>query len=158
MADFAAKTALIFNVEFGKAIAKYHKCFGPAHAIIGMFTGLTQSECFQRKLLNGPMSWTSPRQQTYVGPKFQLDWLRLQFIDDEQERVFVRTALMDALGFIRIYILGGAAMYVVFGILDHLVGGTSVGALWFIRFGIVCPILLIVFLFTFSRSFSRIGQ
>ena len=104
------------------------------------------------------MSWFSTKQLTATGPKFELDWLRLQFVDDEQERVFVHTALMDALGFIRIYILGGAAMYVVFGFLDYLVGGKSVEALWIIRFALVCPILVTVFLFTFSSSFARIGQ
>ena len=104
------------------------------------------------------MTRSSSQQQSFVGPKFELDWLRLQFVDDEQERVFVHTALIDALGFIRIYILGGAGMYVVFGILDYLVGGKSAEALWFIRFALVCPILVTVFLFTFSHSFSRIGQ
>jgi signal transduction histidine kinase len=123
-----------------------------------MFTAWDQSKYSQRKLLNGHMTSSSSQQQTSVGPKFELDWLRLQFVDDEQERVFVHTALMDALGFIRIYILGGAGMYVVFGFLDYLVGGKSVEALWFIRFGLVCPILVTVFLFTFSRSFPRIGQ
>jgi len=157
-AEFAGKTALIFDFEFSKAFTRYRKRLVTSDAIIRMFTGLDQSECFQRKLLNGHMSWTSPQQQTYVGPKFELDWIRLQFVDDEQERVFVHTKLMDALGFIRIYILGGAAMYVVFGFLDYLVGGKSVEVLWFIRFGLVCPILVSVFLSTFSPSFPRIGQ
>jgi len=104
------------------------------------------------------MTWSSPQHPPAAGPKFKLDWLRLRFVDDEQEKIFVHTALMDALGFIRIYILGGAAMYVVFGFLDYLVGGTVVETLWFIRFGLVCPVLVTVFLLTFSPSFPRIGQ
>ena len=104
------------------------------------------------------MNWSSSQRDASVGPQFELDWLRLKFVDDEQEKVFLHTALMDALGFIRIYVLGGAAMYVVFGLLDYLVGDKSIGALWLIRFGLICPILVAVFLSTFSTSFPRFGQ
>jgi len=104
------------------------------------------------------MTSSFSQQPASAGSKFALDWLRLRFVNDEQERIFVHTALMDAVGFIRTYIMGGAAMYVAFGFLDYLVGGTSVEALWFIRFGLVCPVLVTVFLLTYSPSFSRIGQ
>ncbi len=65
---------------------------------------------------------------------------------------------MEAIGFIRAYVLGGAAMYVAFGLLDFLVGSKSVEALWLIRYGLVCPILIAVFLCTYLPNFPVIGQ
>jgi signal transduction histidine kinase len=46
----------------------------------------------------------------------------------------------------------------VFGILDALVGAQSVQALWIIRYAIVCPLLIGVFVLTFFPVFARIGQ
>ena len=104
------------------------------------------------------MTSHSPSEPVPAGPEFQLDWLRLKFVNDEQESLFIHTALMEALGFIRAYVLGGAAMYVAFGLLDYLVGSKSVEALWLIRYGLVCPILIAVFLCTYLPNFPVIGQ
>ena len=104
------------------------------------------------------MTWFSSQQDASVGPKFELDWLRLVFVDDEQEKTFSREALIASIGFIRAYLIAGTGLYMVFGILDALVGAQSVQALWIIRYAIVCPLLIGVFVLTFFPVFARIGQ
>jgi signal transduction histidine kinase len=92
------------------------------------------------------------------GPEYELDRLRLRFVDDEQEKVFVREAMTKSMGFIQAYLVAGIALYVVFGVLDSFVGARSVEALWIIRYGIVCPVALAVLGLTFFPFFQRIGQ
>ncbi len=104
------------------------------------------------------MSWSSSQQPTAAGPKFELDRLRLAFVDGEQERTFARETLIHSIGFIRAYLVAGAVLYMAFGILDAMVGAKSVHALWIIRYVVVCPVLITVFALTFFPLFVRIGQ
>ena len=84
--------------------------------------------------------------------------LLLRFYNPLTERTFARHALFDYIGFIRIYLISGIALYMLFGFLDFHVGGNSVKSLFFIRYAIACPILLAVFALSFTRSFARYGQ
>jgi two-component system cell cycle sensor histidine kinase PleC len=83
-------------------------------------------------------------------------WLR--FYNRQVEHSFVRHALADYMGFIRIYLIAGTALYMLFGVLDLRVGGAAAHDVFFIRYAIVCPILLVVFGLTFRRDFERYGQ
>ena len=83
-------------------------------------------------------------------------WLR--FHNGLVERDFIHHALADYMGFIRVYLLAGTALYMLFGILDLRVGGAARGAVFLIRYAIVCPILMVVFVLTFRRDFERYGQ
>jgi len=104
------------------------------------------------------MTSLSPPLPGHGGPEFELDRLRLRFVDDEQEKTFVREAMAKAMGFIQAYLVAGIALYVTFGVLDSLVGAKSVEALWIIRYGVVCPVALAVLALTFFPFFQRIGQ
>jgi len=109
-------------------------------------------------LLIGQMTWSRSQQPAAVGSEFKLDRLRLVFVDEAQEQAFARDALINSIGFIRAYLIAGTALYMVFGILDALVGAQSVIALWVIRYVVVCPLLIGVFALTFFPIFSRLGQ
>lgn len=59
---------------------------------------------------------------------------------------------------LRIAILVGVILYALFGIDDRLLLPNFYSKLWLIRFGIVCPIGLFTFAFTFSRYFRKFMQ
>ena len=83
-------------------------------------------------------------------------WLR--FFDPETERRFARRALLDSMMFIRIYLLAGTALYMLFGLLDMRVGGEALTKIYIIRYAICCPILLTNFALSFTHYFEKIGQ
>jgi two-component system cell cycle sensor histidine kinase PleC len=82
----------------------------------------------------------------------------LRFHNRETEQRFTRQALADYTGFIRVYLVAGIALYMLFGILDMRVGGDAVRTLFFIRYGIACPMLLVVLGLSFTRYFAAWGQ
>jgi signal transduction histidine kinase/AmiR/NasT family two-component response regulator len=93
------------------------------------------------------------------GQHFDLKEPWLRFRDPEVERTFTRQTFLDSIGFIRIYLLAGTALYGAFGFLDIAVGGSSTPAMLAIRWGLVCPILLAIFGLTFCKPlFLRVGQ
>ena len=83
-------------------------------------------------------------------------WLR--FADPETERSFTRRALLDSMTFIRVYLLAGTALYILFGLLDSQVAGNARNAVYIIRYAITCPILLANFALSFSSYFEKIGR
>jgi len=91
-------------------------------------------------------------------PSYDLDVVRLRFRDRNVERAFERETLQRSLGIIRLYVMAGVLLYLVFGALDKIVGGDSANTLLVIRYGIVCPILLAVSILSFFPIFTRIGQ
>ena len=93
-----------------------------------------------------------------IGNELGYSRLILRFHDRETERRFTRQALADYTGFIRIYLVAGIALYMVFGMLDLRVGGSAVGTLFFIRYAIACPMLLAALVLSFTRYFAIYGQ
>ena len=89
---------------------------------------------------------------------FQLDRFTLRFRDPETESVFERDTLQASINFVRAYLIAGTCLYVLFGILDSIVGGEWVGPMLAIRYGIVAPLLLGIFALTFFPIFFRISQ
>jgi two-component system cell cycle sensor histidine kinase PleC len=90
--------------------------------------------------------------------RFQLNKVFMTFRDPEVEREFSHNSLKDALGVVRIYVIAGIFLYAVFGILDWIDGGPVVVELWMIRYVLVCPVLLAVFVLTYFPAFQRIAQ
>jgi signal transduction histidine kinase len=91
-------------------------------------------------------------------PNYDLDIVRLRFRDRDVERTFERDTLQRSLGVIRVYVIAGVLLYLVFGALDRAVGGNAAHTLLVIRYGFVCPILLAVSVLSFFPVFTRIGQ
>ncbi|HJW42575.1 MAG TPA: ATP-binding protein [Rhizomicrobium sp.] len=89
---------------------------------------------------------------------FELDKLRLRFSDAAIEARYRRESINESRSLIRTYLAAAAALYLTFGILDAEVGGQTVEALWFIRYGVVCPILIAAALLTYVPAFERFAQ
>src|SRR6478736_2282722 len=89
---------------------------------------------------------------------FDLDRLRLRFRDPEVEHRYRVESLNESRGLIRVYLIAAAVLYLSFGVLDAVVGGPMVETLWFIRYAIVCPVLLIVAFLTYVPSFDKFSQ
>lgn len=87
-----------------------------------------------------------------------LNIISLRFVDKEVERRFLRQHLVQSLPIIRLSIFSGTALYGLFGILDAQILPDVLGKIWLIRYGIVIPILIGIFIFTFSRYFFRAAQ
>lgn len=91
-------------------------------------------------------------------PSFKLDRIRLRFKDAELEADFERETFETGLNFIRAYLVAGTLLYVLFGSLDYIVLGGFNTALVVIRYGIVVPVLLGVFVLTFTPLFRKVMQ
>jgi diguanylate cyclase (GGDEF)-like protein/PAS domain S-box-containing protein len=59
---------------------------------------------------------------------------------------------------IRIFLVLGSLLYASFGILDALLMPQQKSTIWFVRFVVVCPLLLVVLLISFSDFFERYMQ
>jgi signal transduction histidine kinase len=89
---------------------------------------------------------------------FELDRVWLRFRDPAVENKFLDDTLRQSVNFVRAYLVAGTCLYVLFAILDSVVGGATLKFLLFIRFGIVMPILLGIFALTFFPLFYRVAQ
>jgi PAS domain S-box-containing protein len=87
----------------------------------------------------------------------QINFLTLSF-PRELERAY-RDYYFDAsLRQVRIASALGVFFYAIFGILDAWLVPEVKAALWYIRFAVVCPIVFLVFLFSFSKQFKKFMQ
>src|SRR3954463_2527430 len=89
---------------------------------------------------------------------FELQGLWLKFVDPGVEETFTRETFIRSVVFIRAYLLAGTGLYVAFGFLDQLVGGSATHIVMAIRYGVVCPTLLAIFGLTYFPLFQRVGQ
>jgi signal transduction histidine kinase/ActR/RegA family two-component response regulator len=89
--------------------------------------------------------------------KFQINYLTLSF-PEKLERTFQDYYFLSSLRQVRIASLLGVLFYALFGILDAwLVPGVKLN-LWFIRFAVVCPVVFLVFILSFSKFFKKFMQ
>jgi len=95
----------------------------------------------------------SPPDQT-----FAIDRVRLRFRDPQTERQYLSESLNEARTLIRTYLVAAALLYLMFGILDYVVGGSLVATLWFVRYAIVCPIFLAAAAMTYVPAFDTLAQ
>jgi len=80
----------------------------------------------------------------------------LTFADEELESSFQKNYFEKTLVQVRMALLFASFLYGMFGILDcHVIPGIKEYA-WVIRFLLVCPLLLIVFILTYSRFYRKI--
>ena len=89
---------------------------------------------------------------------YDFDRLRLRFRDDAIETRYRVESLNESRSLIRTYLIAAALLYLTFGILDSVVGGAMVHTLWFIRYAVVCPVLLGAAGLTLVPSFERFSQ
>lgn len=86
-----------------------------------------------------------------------MNFLTLQF-DGELERDFLKDYFHKFLQQVRFALLAGTGVYATYGILDALMVPEEKYKLWFIRYVIVCPLLLGIFCFSYSRQFRKFMQ
>ncbi|MEJ0026237.1 MAG: ATP-binding protein [Rhizomicrobium sp.] len=89
---------------------------------------------------------------------YEVDKLRLRFRDSAVEARYRIESINESRSLIRTYLIAAALLYLTFGALDAQVGGPMVGALWFIRYGVVCPVLVGAALLTYVPAFARFAQ
>jgi signal transduction histidine kinase len=91
-------------------------------------------------------------------PNLSLHRVSLRFRDAATERRFQADHLQQALLSLRTSLLGAAVTYGSFGLLDvYMIPDASDIAAW-IRYGLVCPMLLGVMLLSYSTWFPRVAQ
>jgi signal transduction histidine kinase len=88
---------------------------------------------------------------------FRLNWLTLSFPGD-LEKVFQDSYFKNSLRQVRIAFLVAIFFYSIFGVLDAWLVPEAKHKLWFIRFAILDPYVLAVYLFSFSRHFKKYMQ
>lgn len=74
------------------------------------------------------------------------------------EAPFLNYYYRKSLPQLRVLLILGSLLYASFGILDALLMPEQKYAIWFIRFFIVCPVILGMLLASFSKSFERFMQ
>jgi two-component system cell cycle sensor histidine kinase PleC len=89
---------------------------------------------------------------------FALDLVRLRFIDRGIEDAYRTDTLNQSRLIVCFYLVGAAVLYLAFGFLDWVVGGSVTGELWFIRYAIVCPVFLGTALLISFPAFDRYAQ
>ena len=90
--------------------------------------------------------------------RFDLNRFFLLFKDTEVERDFSDRLFVTSLPFIRLYLCAAVVLYAAFGFLDSIVGADEVGKLWAIRYGFAVPIMMIVFIASFTPNFRHYVQ
>jgi two-component system, cell cycle sensor histidine kinase PleC len=90
--------------------------------------------------------------------QFALDPLTLRFRDSAKERAFQSETVRASIHFIRAYLVAGTLLYAAFGLLDLVVGGPSLVSMLAIRYGVVTPILIGLFVLSFFPLFYRVAQ
>src|ERR1700712_1391908 len=98
--------------------------------------------------------FTSPSRPSEGG--YEIDRLRLRFRDHATEARYRVDSLNESRGLIRTYLIAAAMLYLTFGVLDSMVGGPMVHTMWFIRYAVVCPVLLAAAALTYVPSFEKI--
>jgi diguanylate cyclase (GGDEF)-like protein len=80
----------------------------------------------------------------------------LAFLNSDLERAFQKDYFEKTLFQIRLALLFAAVLYAMFGILDNLVIPGIKQYAWLIRFFLICPLLLVTFVLTYTRFFRRL--
>ena len=84
--------------------------------------------------------------------------LTLTFRDPSLERDYQDANFRRSLALVRVSLALGVLLFAAFAILDLWVVHRGIGAVWVIRFTMICPILLAVLAFSFTPAFKRYMQ
>ncbi len=93
-----------------------------------------------------------------MGEQYPLRKLSLHFVDPEIEREYRKADIEESRPLIRTYLIAAAALYLTFGALDLRVAGPAAERLLFVRYGLVCPVVLGVAMATYLPIFTRYAQ
>lgn len=94
-----------------------------------------------------------------IASQHVIDKLRLSFRDSDCEAKYQKDSLNNALNYIRIYVIAGAVLYVLFGILDYLtLPSEYLFSMIMIRLGIFAPISLGIFALTYHPRLCEFAQ
>src|SRR5262249_2904573 len=91
-------------------------------------------------------------------PSVLFNRITLRFRDRDIEQQFGTEVLQRSLRMIRLFILSGTVLYAFFGILDGYITPGQPSSLGMVRFGFVCPILVVILALTYSRYFALVSQ
>jgi PAS domain S-box-containing protein len=89
--------------------------------------------------------------------QFKMNFLTLSFQED-LEGVFQEEYSQKSLRHVQVALILAIFFYGIFGILDAWIAPGEKYKLWFIRYGIFCPYVFSIFLFSFSKRFSKYMQ
>jgi diguanylate cyclase len=85
-----------------------------------------------------------------------LNPLTLLFRDNATKNAFHKDFFRKTITQLRLNILLGAFLYGILGVIDHLVVPDIQLKAWFIRYCIVCPVVIGIYLLTFTRFFRKL--
>jgi len=92
-----------------------------------------------------------------LSENIKINWITLSFAQN-LEKIFQDQYFIDSLRQVRIAQLLGVFFYGIFGILDAWLAPEAKYQLWFIRYAIVCPFLIINYVLSFSSHFKKYMQ
>lgn len=84
--------------------------------------------------------------------------LTLRFAKMDMEREFLDEYFKKSIRHVRFALLFGAFLYAIFGFLDGYIIPELKIIAWVIRYVFVCPLILTLFAFSFSKSFKKFMQ
>src|SRR5574341_1731385 len=82
--------------------------------------------------------------------------ITLSFDDSSLEKAFRADFFDKNLTLYRVILILGAFLYGLFGIHDYWIIPDIYRQAWFIRYVLICPLLLAIFVFTYSRHFRKV--
>ncbi len=115
----------------------------------------------ERSVTDQAHSTDERRQSGYLEvdeQSFELSPTSMTFRDPGVEKRFSEETFIRSINLIRAYLVAGTVLYATYGALDWIVGGEATLTILIIRYAIVCPILLLILLSTFSAKFPIYGQ
>ena len=84
--------------------------------------------------------------------------MHLKFDTNEEEKDFLKYHYVKSIGTSRVAMIVGWVLYLIFGVLDIWLVPISINKIWFIRFAIITPAGIVVFLLTFTRFYKKYMQ
>lgn len=100
----------------------------------------------------------SSLEKAWDAQALRLGKLKLRFANDETEQRYRIMHIRQSLPIIWVSLLAGMFLYVIFGVLDLYIVPDKLTEIWIIRYAIVCPILIGIFIVTRTKYFLRISQ
>jgi two-component system, cell cycle sensor histidine kinase PleC len=91
-------------------------------------------------------------------PSVLFNRITLRFRDREIEQQFATEVRQRSLNMMRLFVLSGTVLYALFGVLDGFITPGQPSDLWMIRYGVVCPSLLLILALTYTSYFARYTQ
>jgi signal transduction histidine kinase len=89
--------------------------------------------------------------------KIKINWITLSF-PKALEKTFLEQYFNDSLQQVRIASALGIFFYGIFGILDAWLVPDAKHQLWLIRYAVVCPILSVTLVLSYTRNFKKYAQ